>query len=286
MFKREEEITPCHNNPIIQTIPQDVKEQKQELFSKLKMLSEKYRCTRRTIMLSRTVSSNVCERRIKHLLDNSELEKDNQRFDSYYRQKSEFATIKILEHMKSRLLCSGVDVTILTEAPSDIGRYDVILIQGYPCKIYVQGVEMIRVEVKASLGLDFEQIDRYLWDSSPLILARVITGHVAKLEPLVLQSYVLFSLRELNAKVDRLISGEIYTIPGIACRTCADRSCLYNRNKGKEPVNVVTMPDSEFAEDLNSFFKNLSYVAERTANLVIEELKGISPEQGIPVSNP
>jgi len=40
-------------------------------------------------------------------------------------------------------------------------------------------------------------------------------------------------------------------------------------------MNIVTMPDSEFERDLNSFFQNLSYVAERTASLVVEEMKGV-----------
>jgi hypothetical protein len=48
----------------------------------------------------------------------------------YYRQKSEFATIKILEHLKTRLLVEGVNVTILTEMPTDLGRYDVAVVLG------------------------------------------------------------------------------------------------------------------------------------------------------------
>jgi len=39
------------------------------------------------------------------------------------------------------------------------------------------------------------------------------------------------------------------------------------------------MPDSEFAEDLKSFFLNLSYVAEKTASLVVEELESVMPSQ-------
>jgi hypothetical protein len=39
------------------------------------------------------------------------------------------------------------------------------------------------------------------------------------------------------------------------------------------------MPDSEFAEDLKSFFLNLGYVAEKSANLVIEGLKDSVPSQ-------
>jgi len=232
-----------------------------------------------TITLAKILSSYACERQIKHLLHNCNHAKESQRFDSYYREKSEFATIKILECLKTRLHSDGVDATILTEAPSEIGRYDVVVIQGYPCRVYAKSEEIVRIEVKASLGLNLEQIDRYLWDFSPLILARVITGHVAKIQPLALQSYILFSLRELNAKADRLLSGKFYTIPGTSCLSCPDNNCHYNRSKNRKSMNIVTMRDSEFAEDLKSFFQNLSYVSERTASLVVEELKGVIPHQ-------
>jgi len=260
-----------------QTKLQDVDELKQELLSKLRTLGERYEWTHNgrpsVIMVAKTVSSYACERQIKHLLENGNLAKENQKFDSYYRQKSEFATLKILECLKRKLTAEHVDAEVLTEVPSDVGRYDVVVIQGYPCKVFSSGEEIVRIEVKASLGLNFEQIDRYLWDSSPLILARIVTGHVAKLEPPTLQAYINFSLKELNAKVDRLTADNIYTIPGTACMSCIDHSCPNNRGDCKKRVSVVTMPDSEFGDDITSFFQNLSYVAEKTASMVIEELK-------------
>lgn len=161
--------------------------------------------------------------------------------------------------------------TILTEASSDIGRHDIVIIRGYSCKIYAKNEEIVRIEIKAGLGLNLEQIDRYLWGPSPLILARVATGHVAKIEPLALQPYVLFSLRELNAKLDRLVSDKLFTIPGTSC---TNYSCAYNKNRGrKRPVNIITMAENEFTDDLNSFFKNIRYVAEKVASLVIDELR-------------
>jgi len=253
--------------------------QKEELLAKVRTLGDRYGSANKdrfsTIDLVKMLSSYVCERRIKYLLQNCGFAKESQKFDSYYRQKSEFATVKILECLKTRLYSNGVNATILTEAPSEVGRYDVIVIQDYPYKVYAKGEEIVRIEVKASLGLNLEQIDRYLWDSSPLILARVITGHVAKIQPLALQSYILFSLRQLNAKADRLLSGKLYTIPGTSCLSCPDSNCHYNRSKNRKSMNIVTMPDSEFERDLNSFFQNLSYVAERTASLVVEEMKGV-----------
>jgi hypothetical protein len=109
----------------------------------------------------------------------------------------------------------------------------------------------------------------------------VITGHVAKIKPLELQSFVLFSLGELNAKADRVLAGKFYTIPGTACANCLDSSCncRLRRNKTRKPTSLVTLSENDFAEDLTSFFQNLSYVAEKTASMVVEELKGFTPSR-------
>ena len=40
---------------------------------------------------------------------------------------------------------------------------------------------------------------------------------------------------------------------------------------------IITMSNEEFNVDLNMFFRNLSYVAERTASFIIEELYTVSP---------
>ncbi len=256
---------------------------KQELLAKLTIVGEGYGWMHDgrplTMTLAKTMSSYVCERQIRHLLENANFAKESQRFDSYYRQKSEFATLRILEHLKTSLVANGLNVVILTEVSSDIGRYDIVVTRCSPRKASANGVERIRIEVKASLGLDLEQLERYLWDPSPLILVRVITGHVAKIEPLKLQSYVLFSLRELNAKTERLLSGKFYTIPGTTCTACLESSCPHNRTKGRAPVGMVTIPDNEFEEDLKAFFLNLGYVAEKAASFVVEELKDVVPSQ-------
>lgn len=269
----------------------NVEKWKQKLLVKMRNIGERCEWVHDswgslTVTLLKTLSSFACERRIKHLLENANFIKENQRFDPYYRQKSQFATVKILEHIKTRLSIIGSNAGIMTEVPSEIGRYDVVITQGCPCKVYANGEERIRIEMKASLGLDLGQIERYLWDPSPLILVRVITRHVVKIGPSRLRSYVLFSLRELNAKADRILSGKFYTVPRTACTICYDTSCPHNRIKRKQPRNIVTMSDGEFADDLELFFKNLGYVAERTADLVIEELKGVIPSHSPCASAP
>ena len=223
--------------------------------------------------LLKLISNYSCESRIIQALVNKEIN-ENTRFDSYYRKKSEFATIKILDRVKTTLSTNGIEATVLTEVRTDVGRYDAVVALGDLNKALTGNTRRVRIEIKASAGLDFEQLGRYLWEPSPLILVRVVMGHVAKLSPSELQSYVTFSLEELTAKVDRLLSQKFYVVSGIDCTDCLDSKCPYTRRKrvGRRNQKVITLPDTEFADDLSSFFKNLSYVAERTAIMVVEEL--------------
>jgi hypothetical protein len=269
-----------------------IREQKEKLVFKIETLADQCGWVHGSRVPIATwvkiISDFSCERRIMRVIGNSELAKENQKFDSYYREKSEFATIKILDHIKTSLSANGLEAIILTEAPCEIGRYDVVVAAGSPINVHPHNSGRVKIEVKASLGLDLEQLERYLWDPSPLILARVMTGHVARIKPAELQSYVTFSLEELNAKVDRLLSNKLFVVPGMACTDCLDNNCIYwrRRKNGRKSMNLVTLPDIEFEEDITSFFQNLSYVAERTAIMVVEELQGLisSRNQARPVT--
>lgn len=196
--------------------PEEVERQKQAFLAKLRTLARKWTHKNQssTIILTKIINL-LCERQINYLLENvAEFATKGQRFDLYYREKSEFAIIKILDYLKTRLLTEGINATILTEFSADTGRYDIVIVQNTPCKVYDKSGKSIKIEVKTGFGLNLGQIERYLWDFSPLILVRVITGHVVKIKPHKLRPYILFSLKELSEKIDRLLSGKFYTIPG------------------------------------------------------------------------
>lgn len=257
--------------------------QKEKLAEKIEVLADYYGLPNRRLLpnafLIKTISSFSCEKRIMYIIRNNALSEEN-KFDSYYRQKSAFATIKILDHVKTALSAIGQEATIFTEVSADSARYDAVVVLGKPGEVNAWDNRNVRIEIKASLGLDLEQIGRYLWYCSPLILVRVITGHVAKIYPSEIRSYVTFSLEELCSKVDRLFSQKYYAIRGIDCGNCPNNKCAYGPARSqKRKSSVVTLPDMEFGEDLTLFFQNLSYVAERTAMMVVEELKGYASEQ-------
>ena len=80
---------------------ENIAEQKEELLKKIGMLYDRYvgvHSGRTPAMtLIKFISGCACERQIRHGLENSDFINRNVRFDPYYRQKSEFATLKILE---------------------------------------------------------------------------------------------------------------------------------------------------------------------------------------------
>jgi hypothetical protein len=256
--------------------------QKEKLAKKIETLADFCGLSNRrhlpNALLLKAISNFSCEKRIMHMISNNELIVEHKKFDAYYRQKSAFATTKILDHIKNALSANSIEATISTEESSDSARYDAIVALGRPNEASAWNKDVVRIEIKASLGLDLEQVGRYLWDRSPLILVRVITGQVARIRPSELQSYVAFSLNELSFKIDRLLAQKCHTLPGTDCLDCPNNECTHWRERSSERKtgNIVTLADAEFGQDLTLFFQNLSYVAERTALMVVEELKGFA----------
>jgi hypothetical protein len=272
--------TPEGGTGLLQENSKSILLQKEKLVEKIENLADLYGLSNRRLLpktlLIKTVSTHSCEKRIMYQISNNALSESG-KFDTYYRQKSAFATIKILDRVKTALSANGLEATILTEVFADSARYDAIVTPGKMGEFHSWDNKNVRIEIKASLGLDFEQLGRYLWYRSPLILVRVITRHLTKIYPSEIKPYVSFSLEELCSKVDRLLSQKSYAVPGVDCTGCPNSECAYGaerRRNGRS--NFVTLSDIEFGEDLKLFYRNLSYVAERTAIMVVEELKGFT----------
>jgi len=221
--------------------------------------------------LAKLLTSSLCERQIDYRLRHHEYE--DAKFDSIYREKSQYATRLILDHLESRLLQEGISAAMATEVKGEFGNYDVTIVQGDPCLVLRGGEPKIRLEIKASLGLPLEQIDRYLWNPSPLIIVRVVTGHVVLLRPEDLEEFVGFSLRNILEKSKRMGQEKLPMVPGPHCTDCPDRGCPFNEPRRYPNPSMVKMNDQEFGTDLTSFFQHIPYVSKRTASLVVEELR-------------
>lgn len=257
-------------DPTEQDLPRD------QILHMMNQLSAKFYFGRgghsRTATIAKLLASVQCERRISYALANPKV-KDDQKFDSIFREKSEYATVKILDCLKRRLDEEGYNVSISTEVKDEMGRYDVTIVSGAPCLVMRDDRQVVRIEIKAALGLPLEQVERYVWTSAPLIVVRVLINQVILLRPKELMSFRDFSMSNLIAKAKRIEEGKGYTVPG-KCWGCPDRSCPFNEGKGTEPRPLITLSDAEW--DLKALLNNIPSVAERTASLVLQELKASS----------
>jgi hypothetical protein len=273
MTQTESEPAQTTSEPVLE----EAGKPKDELVTALGLLISKYewvyKSKAKTASLAKLLTSTVCERQLDYALRNPEYE--DKRFDSFYREKSEYSTVKILDHLKGRLAEEGIKACIATEVKDEngFGVYDVTIVKGNPCLILQGGQEKIKIEIKASFGLPLEQVERYLWDPSPLILVRVLAGQVVLLKRPDLKEFVQFSNRLVLEKAKRLAEGKSVTVSGLYCSGCPDLACPHNRGAKRPSNGVIKSNDSDFGEDLSSLFRNLPFVAEKTSELVIRELK-------------
>jgi hypothetical protein len=136
--------------------------QKAMLIGKLEELSDFCGMPKRRLqntLLLKTVSNIACEKKIMCIVNNRQLVAES-KFDSYYRQKSVFATTRILDHVQAALYANNLAATINTEVSTDCGRYDAIISLNKLDETDSSDACRVRIEIKASLGLDLEQIGR------------------------------------------------------------------------------------------------------------------------------
>lgn len=225
------------------------------------------------------LSSHICEREIEFLLRNPSSTNRHKRFDHYWTEKSNYATMLLVSKLLTRLTEIGLKVGIATEFPGTFGHYDIAIVPGNPCRVFSKKKELIKIEVKAASGISLEQITRYLLDSTPLVVARFLTNQVVLLRPTELQQYVESVVDIMIQKANRILEGKFIEIQGKYCSECADISCPYNSSaarKSPQSNNVsllITLRDEEFAWDLQTFLTNLKSVVDRTTNAVLSELQ-------------
>jgi len=226
------------------------------------------------------LSSTICERLSSYMISNDKRHLEGPRFDPYYSEKHEMTKRKFVDRMKTRLSELGKEAQFLvqTEEPSDFGRSDLVIINGNQLKISAMGGRAVRVELKASRGLDLSQIERYLLNAETLLLVRVMTGHVARLSPNKLSAFLEESLRDLSRKAKRLIDGRQFLIPGQECHKCPIKECNHNKSRQSKQSIFVTINHKEFERDLEEFMLNLYPTIDKAIHAVFEEL-------GIPDKN-
>lgn len=227
----------------------------------------------KTAVVCALLCSDTCERRIKHSLEHPYSERF-EKFDPFFTSKSEYATRKIVDVIKSRLNREKINAKITCEARQELGTYDVLIENINPSGVIHDGQHaMVKLEVKSGSAIDFGQVERYLIEQpGVLILIRVLARQVIRLDPSELREFTNFAIKEEVQKARRLLEGTYHTVPGKYCGACMDFSCEHNRFTPPKKVRMVQLSDANAQEDIALFFRNLPYVADKTANLVIKEL--------------
>lgn len=225
------------------------------------------------------ILSHSCERRIDYLFRNQSKAVQTSKFDRYYSEKSNYSTILLVDRIKEKLAEAGFAVNIVTEQRTPFGTFDISILSGSPCRVFQNGHELMKIEVKGSIGLTLEQLTRYLLDSSPLILVRVLTNQVCLIRANEFQDYLSFVMVSMTKKIDRLLAKKTWTIPGRYCNDCPDSECPNYPTVHPEAVqefSLVSMPSDQFEWDIKTFFRNLHSVADRTAKLVVNEVSRLN----------
>ncbi len=200
------------------------------------------------------------------------------RFDPYYRMKHEGAKRKLIDLLRSALTSAQVKFQIMTEEEEELGRNDVvILVNGSGLSVQGNGRRIV-VELKASLGLELAQIERYMLKGHPLLLVRIMTGQVTLLAPEDHMKFLDDAALNFADKAMRMLDWNLTLVPGYECRDCPATGCKYNKASPKPEWNVYSMKPDEFDADLAQYMRNLYPTLSRAVRMILKELE-IKTEQ-------
>ena len=216
------------------------------------------------------LASTSCEELASHIIVNGDSMEEDTRFDSYYREKHETAKRKFVDRLKSALTNPGVGFQIKTEEMCELGRRDVIITDARQLTIETNG-KTLPVEIKASIGLDLVQVERYLLSGEPLLLVRIMTGQIKLLKPSDFSAYLEQSIRDLSERAMRILDGRPFLVTGYECHGCPVKSCPRNRTR-KPSRRLVCMKQEEFDADLSGFLRNLYPTIDEAVRVALREL--------------
>jgi len=189
------------------------------------------------------------------------------RVDGYWTSKHEYVKKKLVEKLANRFHDLHIPAEIVFESPGPTARQDILVTVKEPDG---STKKRIVLEIKTGYGLDFNQLERLLWDNSAVVLIRAETGHATTLRANRYDALLTESLRNKIDRVRRLIEGHSYMIQGRDCSKCANQGCPLSR-RVSEPQMVV-LRDEDFDTDLDGFLRTLPSTMNKAVDLVIHEV--------------
>lgn len=224
------------------------------------------RVTEKTV--ANLLMKRICERSI---IENLKFEvEDANDIDRVWRNLHDYAVTLLVERLKNELIAVGIPVSIVHEAESPTGRYDVLIISGRSIQV-LNGNENICLELKVGLNISLDQLERYLWNGATLMLVRFATGDVVTLKASEWAGLLKATLRDRIEKARRILEGKAILVPGKDCRDCILKECKFNRNKGSN-VKMMIRPQN-LAELLEGFKQKANVTIDAAVKSVVWELE-------------
>jgi len=263
----------------------DILRLRDELLDLAAQISEKYSSRKSEKFIIDLLMEHSCERLIIESLALNLIWEDD--IDRLWRGLHIYAVSLLIERLKNRLIEEGFDVSLVNEAECPTGRYDILLIiNNRGIKILTDGND-ICLEVKTGFGVSFEQIEKYMWNGTIVILVRCVTGHALAFRAQDWSGPLRTVLEDRIKKAKRILDGNVVLVRGPDCKKCPLKDCKFNEFKAEENE---TERANDFYETLDKFRKNATKAIETAVNLVLQELRRTSTQiykvkEGSPTEN-
>jgi hypothetical protein len=245
-----------------------------EILSLAAQISAKYSCQK---VSEKTVidllMEYVCERCILEKLRLGIEDEDE--IDRVWRNLHSYSVALLIERLKNKLVEGGFQVSIINEAENPTGRYDILLIVNRRGIQIMNGKESICLEAKTGLNISFNQLEKYLWNGTTIILVRFATGDVLTFRAGEWTRFLKAALSDRIEKARRIIEGRVVLVPAPDCRKCPLKDCRFNESRMEE--NELGKNNS-FLEALEGFRKNAITAIEAAVNSALEELRKVTTQ--------
>lgn len=212
------------------------------------------------------LNKTVCDEEALWLLRNRNIRAANL-IDGYWTSKHEYAKQKVAERLANRLHDLRLPAEIVLESRGPNARQDILLTVKKPDGAVKKRVAL---EIKTGYRLDFNQLERLMWDNDTVVLIRTGTGHVTTLRSRRYDAILIESLRNKIGRLRRLIEGHSHTIQGRDCSICANESCPLIRRSAK-PHRWI-LGNDDFDMDLDTFLRTLPSTINRAVELIAREI--------------
>ncbi|MEM4534326.1 MAG: hypothetical protein QXJ52_06160 [Candidatus Korarchaeota archaeon] len=245
---------------------QEVLQLRDELLRLVDEISAKYGGRSGGKRVINLLMDHICERCIIEKIKLPSDKEDD--IDRIWRNMHSYAVTLLIERLKNELAAAGLPISIISEAENPSGRYDILLMVDRKGVQVLNRGENISVEVKTGLNISLSQTEKYMWNSTTMILVRFATGDAITLRAGDWADLLKMALRNRIEKANRILDGKVILVPGRDCHECPLKECRFNRKSEK---SGLTRPH-DINELFDGFRRNACAAIENAVKAVMTEL--------------